>query len=284
MTHSSVEGERRIQVNDLTFRVIDRGSGPVVLMIHGWPDSSYLWRHQIPVLVSAGFRVIAPDLRGFGHSDRPEGVEAYRISALLSDVQGMLAALNVTRMSVVGHDWGATISWRLAAQFPQQVERLAVLSVGHPGTSAYDRLLQWQKRWYMLWFQFPGVAEEALPRNNWSLFREFLQGQGDEEHSIADLSRPGALTASLNLYRANISPTIVGAEGPSRLPAVTCPTLGLWGSEDLALLENQMLHSSEYVKGPWHYERLEGVGHWLPTAAPDKVNALLLAFLKDEGA
>ncbi len=273
-------GERRVEANGLTFRVVDRGSGPVVLLLHGWPDSSYLWRYQIPALVDAGFRVIAPDLRGFGQSDRPVEVEAYSLRNVIGDIKGILAALGVERMNLVGHDWGAAVAWQFAMAFPEQVERLVALSVGYPGAARHDGLAQWQKRWYMLWFLFPGVAETALPRNDWALFREFLQsGQGDLDHYIQDLSRPGALIASLNWYRANIKPASIGASGPVSFTPIRCPTMGIWSSNDFALSESQMQHSGEHIEGPWRYERIEGIGHWIPVAAPGQLNSLLLDFL-----
>jgi len=274
-----LEGERRIQVNDLTFRVLDQGSGPAVLLIHGWPDSVYLWRHQIPVLVNAGYRVIALDLPGFGLSDRPTEVNAYKVRAILGYVKSMLATLGVERVRIVGHDWGAAIAWLFTTNFPTQVEQLVALSVGHPIAAREDGLQQWEKHWYFLWFLFPGVAEAAFPKNNWELLREFLHGAGDIEHYIEDLSRPGALAATLNMYRANVSPTGIGAEAPT-LPPIQCPTLGIWGSEDFSMSESQMQNSRKYVKGSWQYERIEGAGHWLSTEAPERINTLLLDFLK----
>lgn len=274
-----IDEGRHIQVNGVTLHVVDQGNGPVVLLIHGWPDSSYVWRHQIPALVNAGYRVIAPDLRGFGQSDRPTEVDAYKVATLLGDLKGVLATLGIERVNVVGHDWGAAISWQFATYFSPMVERLAVLSVGHPGATQYDGLKQWEKHWYFLWFLFPGVAETVFPRNNWAVFREFSQGQGDIEHYIEDLSRPGALAATLNLYRANMSPAAVGASGTPNMPPIQCPTMGIWGSNDFAMSESQMQRSGEFVKGTWRYERLEGVGHWLSTEAPERVNTLLLDFL-----
>ncbi len=274
-----LEGERRISVNGLTFRVIDRGSGPAVLLVHGWPDSVHVWRHQIPVLVDAGYRVIAPDLPGFGQSDRPAEVDAYKLQTILGYLKGILATLGVERVRVVGHDWGASISWLFTTVFPTQVEQLVALSVGHPLAGREDGLAQWEKHWYFLWFLFPGAAETILPKNNWALFREFLRNPGDIEHYIEDLSRPGALAATLNMYRANISPTAVGGDAPA-LPPIQCPTLGIWGSEDLAMSESQMQNSGKYIKGSWQYERIDGAGHWLSTEEPERINTLLLNFLK----
>jgi pimeloyl-ACP methyl ester carboxylesterase len=214
----------------------------------------------------------------FGESDRPTEVDAYKIANILGYLKGILVTLGIERVSIVGHDWGAAISWLCATFFPTQVERLVVLSVGHPAAAGYDGLKQWEKHWYSLWFLFPAIAETHFPKQDWALFREFLQGQGELEHYIEDLSRPGALAATLNMYRANISPAAVGADAQAT-PPIRCPTMGMWGSEDFAMSESQMMHSSEFVKGSWRYERIEGAGHWLTTDAPELVNTLLLDFL-----
>ncbi|TMC49872.1 MAG: alpha/beta hydrolase [Chloroflexi bacterium] len=272
-------GGRRMEANGLSFHVEDHGEGSPVLLLHGWPDSSYLWRHQIPALAAAGHRVIAPDLRGFGRSDRPSEATAYAMTTLVADVAGILDAAGVERATVVGHDWGASLAWVVAGFLPERVERLVVLSVGHPTAFARVGMRQWQRSWYMLWFQFEGVAEAALPRNDWQLFRDFVgSGGGDVDRYIADLSRPGALTASLNWYRANISPAMFGGE-PPRLPPARCPTMGIWSSGDFALTEEQMQLSAEHVDASWRLERIDGCGHWIPVQAPDVLNRLLLDFI-----
>jgi pimeloyl-ACP methyl ester carboxylesterase len=226
--------------------------------------------------------MISPDLRGFGASDRPDGVSSYAMEGLLGDVLGILATLGVDRASVVGHDWGAALGWTLAAFAPDRVERLAVLSVGHPAGYFTDAIPQREKSWYMLFFLFPGVAEEALPRDDWALFRTWLRNQGDVDRYIADLSRPGALTAALNWYRANLSAEAFGQATPMPLPEVGCPVLGVWSDGDVHCGEAQMLASSERVSGPWRYERIEGASHWIPLDAPQAVTRLLLEFCRGD--
>ncbi|MGH8885748.1 MAG: alpha/beta fold hydrolase [Egibacteraceae bacterium] len=269
----------RIEINGLSFHVIDEGQGPPVLLLHGFPDSSHLWRQQIPALTRAGYRVIAPDLRGFGASDRPENVEDYALPLLLGDVVGVLDALGVERATVVGHDWGAALGWTLAALIPDRVEHLVALTVGHPNGFFADPIGQRRLSWYILFFLFPGVAEEALLRDDWALFRTFVRGEGDFDRYLRDLERPGALTAGLNWYRANISPQAFGQDNPMTLPPVGCPVMGIWASRDVALGEAQMLASATHVTGPWRYERLDGVGHWIPLEAPDCLNQLLTDFI-----
>jgi pimeloyl-ACP methyl ester carboxylesterase len=269
---------RRVAGDDVTLAVLDEGEGPPVLLLHGFPDSSRLWRHQVPALIDAGLRVIAPDLRGFGESDRPEGVEAYALARSVADMAAVLDALGVERAHVVGHDFGAAVAWLLAALEPARVDRLAVLSVGFP-TGLGDRTIeQREKAWYQLLFQFEGVAEELLRRNDWKLLREWVRDDGDIDRYVVDLARPGALTAGLNWYRANLAPDAELRPRPP-LPRVAAPALGLWSTRDHYLTEDRMRQSDEHVIGPWRYERIEDASHWMQLDAPERINELLLAFL-----
>ena len=268
-----------LTVNGSSFSVEDTGGdGPTVLMLHGFPDSAALWRNQIPELVAARYRVIAPDLRGFGSSDRPGGVENYQLELLIGDVLSILDALEVRSTAVVGHDWGSGIGWALAGFAPERVTRFMALSVGHP-SSYFTELRQRELSWYMLFFQFTGVAEEALRRNDWALLREWTNNPVDIERYISDLERPGALTAALNYYRANVPPEAFGGGAGIELPPVACPVLGVWSDGDMACGEAQMLASGERVSGPWRYERIRGAGHWIPLDAPEELSNLLLGFL-----
>jgi pimeloyl-ACP methyl ester carboxylesterase len=278
----------RIPANGLTFNVALAGpsEGPPVMLLHGFPDSGAMWRHQITALAEAGFRVVAPDLRGFGESDRPDQVDAYRMRVLVADVTGILDALELGSVRLVGHDWGAALAWAVAAFAPSRVTRLVAISVGHPLASIDAGLHQRQLSWYMLWFLFPGVAEEILPRDDWSFFRgwawrDAAETDADLERQIADLSRPGALSAGLNWYRANIDPRRYAETDSSTaaFPHVGCPTMGVWSDGDPTLGHDQMALSQRYVDGPWRFERIEGCDHWVPVHAPEQLNGLLLSFL-----
>ena len=264
----------------VSLAVLDEGEGAPVLLLHGFPDSSRLWRHQIPALVDAGMRAIAPDLRGFGESDRPGAVEDYAIARSIDDMVAALEAFEIERAHVVGHDWGAGLAWALAAYVPERVERLVVMSVGHPNTLRTPSIEQREKGWYQLLFQFTGIAEALIQRDDWKLFRDMLGNAKDRDRYIADLSRPGALTAGLNWYRANAAPA-QELERTRPFPAVGVPTLGLWSTDDKYLTEEGMLASGDHVTGSWRYERIEGAGHWLQLDAPERVNELLLEFLTE---
>ena len=265
----------RIRGDGVELTVVDEGSGPPVLLLHGFPDSSHLWRHQIRALVDAGYRAIAPDLRGFGDSDRPQDVDSYGVARSVADMLAVLDALEVERAHVVAHDWGAAVGWGLAGFAAERVDRLAVLSVGHPNALRRPSIEQRERSWYPLLFQFEGTAEELLMHDDWRLFREWTRGDGDNERAIADLSRPGALTAALNWYRASWRPDAELRENRP-FPSVAADTLGLWSDRDHYLVEEGMTDSEEYVVGEWRYERIEGASHWMQVDVPDRVNELLL--------
>ncbi|MBV8813435.1 MAG: alpha/beta hydrolase [Verrucomicrobia bacterium] len=264
-----------LQINGISLHVDDLGSGRPVLLLHGWPDSADLWRKQIQFLVKNGFRAIAPDLRGLGRSDRPEGVAAYSLQNALSDVVGILDALGIDKADMIGHDWGAAVAWFMAAAHPDRVHKLVVLSVPHP--LAPRTLRQQEMAWYQLFFQFEGIAEAWLRHDNWALLRELTRGNGDIDRYISDLSRPGALTASLNWYRANLAPRLPGLV--PNLPPVEAPTLGIWSTNDHYVDGERMKKSDRFVKGPWRYEQIDGASHWIPLDAPDRLNQLLIEWL-----
>jgi pimeloyl-ACP methyl ester carboxylesterase len=267
----------RIDVDGVGIEAQVEGEGQAVLLVHGWPDDRQLWRHQAPCLVDAGFSVIAPDLRGFGGSDKPPAVADYAIPHLVGDLVGVLDHLGVERAHVVGHDWGAALGWAMAACVPDRVGRLAALSVGHPAAFADAGLAQREKSWYMLLFQFAGIAETWLSADDFANFRAWTR-HPDADRVVERLGDPVALAASLNIYRANLPPHALLRRDPA-IPPVATPTMGIWSTGDIALLEDQMTASSKQVTGPWRYERIPGVGHWIPLEAAGRLTDLLLDFL-----
>jgi len=177
---------------------------------------------------------------------------------------------------VVGHDWGAGVAWLTAILAPQRVRTLTVISVGHPLVP--PTLRQYEMAWYQLFFQFADVAEATLARDDWAWLRRFSRGDGDLEQAITDLSRPGALTASLNWYRANLAPRM--PRPPATLPPVTAPTMGIWSTGDHYLEREGMKNSVAFVQAAWRYEEIPGCSHWVPVDAPDRLNELLLDWLR----
>ncbi len=253
------------------------GDGQPVILLHGFPDSGRLWRNQVPALAASGFEAIVPDLRGYGRSDKPGEVADYSMHLLVQDVLAVLDDLGAPRAHVVGHDWGAAVAWALAANARDRVDHLVALSVGHPAAFRSAGFAQYARSWYMLLFQFRGVAETFLTAANWAGFRQWA-GHPDADAVVADLEADGSLTPGLNYYRANVPPESF-LQSALDLPPIQAPTMGVWSSKDIALTETQMLNSAQYVEGGWRYERLEGVGHWMQLEAPEEVNRLLVDFL-----
>jgi pimeloyl-ACP methyl ester carboxylesterase len=266
-----------IDRDGVTISFDDTGDGTPVVLLHGWPDERGLWRHQVPALAAAGYRVIAPDLRGFGASSKPTDVAAYAMDRIIGDVVGVLDALGIDSAHLVGHDWGAAIAWYTATFAPDRVRSLTAISVGHPASFRAVGLPQREKSWYMLLFQFRDVAEEWLRADDFRNLREWSR-HPDVEAVVRRLADPAALTASLGLYRANLPPaSLLGP--PPDLPPIKASTMGVWSSGDFALIEAGMTGSAAHVAGPWRYERIDGAGHWPQLDAPDAVTALLLDFL-----
>ena len=205
---TSPDDGRVIEANGISLYVEEHGDGDPVLLLHGWPDSARLWRHQVPVLAASGYRVITPDMRGFGRSEHPAEVRSYGLRNVVGDVSALLDQLGVEAAHVVGHDWGAAVAWLTAILRPDRVRTLTVISVPHP--LAPPTVRQYEMAWYQLFFQFYGVAEATIQHDDWAWLRTFTRGDGDLDQAIADLSRPGALTASLNWYRANLAPRMPG--------------------------------------------------------------------------
>ena len=268
---------RTLAVNDLEFPVTVYGEGPDVVFLHGFPDSREVWRYQVLAVADAGYRVIVPDQRGFGGASRPDGVEHYDIQALAADIIGIMDQLGIDRARLVGHDFGAGLAWFMAAHIPERFSQLVVMSVGSSGNPGWDTMEQREASWYFDFFNKTGIAETALTANDWDFFRRLTRHSGDQEHFIRDLSRPGALTAALNWYRANTRGW-GGLHSGLNYPLIDMPVMGIWSSADPFLKEAQMQNSGINVAGPWRYERIEDAGHWFMLEKPAAVNRLLLDF------
>lgn len=264
--------------------------GPLVILLHGYPEFWYGWRHQIGPLAQAGFRVLAPDLRGYNLSDKPRGLSAYRLDALAADVAGMAAACGREQAYVVGHDWGGVIAWITAAFYPERVAKLAVLNA--PYMVAGLQALPWRpdqllRSAYMFYFQLPGLPEAMMRNENWALLVEQLRrtsrpGTFSEEELVRYREawwRRGAMTSMLNYYRALMQrPTALPL-----FPRFEMPVQIIWGSQDFALLPDLAQYSLQYcANGSLVY--LEEAGHWLHHEESRRVNGYLIEFLKTADA
>ena len=283
-------GRIRVDVGEITLSCEEAGQGDeLVILLHGFPEIAYSWRHQLPALAEAGYRAVAPDLRGYGESDAPPDVADYAFPKLVGDIVALIERLGAARAHLVGHDWGGSIAWALAARAPHLVASLTILNSPHPVASAETRQVpeQQQKSWYMLLFQFVGVAEEWIAKDDFANLRSFVFDTAapgtfppeEQEVFCAALARPGRLTAALNYYRANIPPEN-WLKPPPELPPIAVPTTLIWGEADAYMSGLLLERSIQKVTGPLTVERLPGVSHWVQQEVPDRVNALLIEALR----
>ncbi|MDO4263372.1 MAG: alpha/beta fold hydrolase [Deinococcus sp.] len=270
--------DRLRHVNGIRLHCLEAGpeSGPLVLLLHGFPEDSRAWKRQIGPLARAGFRVVAPDLRGYHLSDKSPGVDAYRMDTLLDDVVALIHSLGHARAHVVGHDWGGIIAWGLAIRSPEVVDRLAVLNAPHPAAIRRElrRTEQKKRSWYAAFFQLPWLPEQLLPL----LGRYALQGRpgsfsaADRAGYEAAWSQPGAASAMLNYYRA------LARWGNVKGTQVQAPTLLLWGMQDVALVP-ELSEGLEAWVPDLQVVLFAQATHWLMRDEPVRVNNLLAEFL-----
>ena len=265
---------RRIRVNDVELNFVTQGEGPVVLLVHGFPDDHTVWRNQIPALVDAGYRVIALDTRGCGESEIKPRESDYTIDKLVADLVALLDALGIAKVRLVGHDWGALQGWCFAMQHAKRVDRYIAMSVGHPGFNVNAGVAQKLKGYCLFCIQLRGLIEFLVTRFDWWPFGLLLHYPAEFPHIRARLSRPGRLTAGFNYYRANLRPM-----RGKIFPRVKVPVVGIWSDGDIFLTEDQMRGSERYCDAGFRYFRIDGANHWLQLTAPEKLNPLLLQLL-----
>ena len=239
MTNDGIElREGYAEVGDgTTLHYVEAGEGPLVLLLHGFPEFWFGWRRQIAPLAAAGFRVVAPDTRGYNLSSRPEGVQAYAVDQLADDIRDLIGKLGSKSASLVGHDWGGTIAWTTAMNHPDVVDRLAILNAAHPRRLQQGLMNpnQLRKSWYFFFFALPGLPEDVVHARDWHFFRHFLQDANppytpqELEKYVEAWSQPGAATGMINYYRASVRASQKQAKAAIR--PVAAPTVRAWASE-----------------------------------------------------
>ncbi|HEU4973816.1 MAG TPA: alpha/beta hydrolase [Baekduia sp.] len=281
---------RTVDLGEVRLHYVEEGHGPLVVLLHGFPEFWYSWRHQIPALAHAGFRVVAVDQRGYGGSDKPRRWQDYRIETLAGDIAALIAALGEERAHVVGHDWGAAVAWMTATLHPERVDRLAALNVPHPARM-FEGLRtpqQLAKSWYMFFFQLPWLPETLFTRGG----RRALQGAYRDARPGAftdeDLDRyadallaPGAMKAAIDWYRAALRRDprrTTGQMGP-----IEAETLVIWGERD-RFLGAELAEPPAKLVPHARVVRLPDASHWVQHDAPEEVNRLLVEHLRGGAA
>lgn len=275
---------RNLDVGDVNLHVVEAGpeDGPLAVLLHGFPEYWYGWKGQIAPLAEAGFRVVVPDQRGYGRSDKPRGAASYRIDRLAGDVEGLIRALGRESACVAGHDWGGAVAWWLGTTAPERVDRLAILNVPHPAVLRRNLSSNWaqmRKSWYIFFFQLPFVPEWFYSRNDWAVGVRTLLGtsrkgtftRADLERYKEAWSQDGAIHGMINWYRAAL-------RHPAPTPPdlrVTVPTKILWGEQD-RFLGTQMVDPSLALCDRGEVQRFPEASHWLQHEEPDQVAESLI--------
>lgn len=277
-----------LQTNGIKLHVVEAGasSGPLVILLHGFPEFWYGWRYQIEALAAAGFRVLAPDQRGYNLSDKPKSVHDYNLDQLAADVVGLIDAVGREKAFLVGHDWGGASAWWAAIKHPERIEKLAILNSPHPRVmrkNIFHNPVQRKKSWYFFLFQIPFLPERRMRKNNWQIGARALQRtsrQGTFTETDMALyrkawSQPGATTGMLNWYRAAFR----SRPGRVRSSRVTMPTLILWGAKD-KFLQREMAEQSIGMCDDGKLVFIENASHWVQHEEAGRVNQYLYEFFR----
>jgi pimeloyl-ACP methyl ester carboxylesterase len=279
--------------NGLRLHFVEQGQGPLMILLHGFPEFWYSWRYQIPVLAQR-FHVVAPDLRGYNDSDKPEGVDQYQLPHLVEDVRGLLRFFQQEKAVLVGHDWGAIVAWAFATTHPEATTRLISCNGAHPGM--FQRLQGlshadcWpilQRLFYIFFFHAPEVPERYFSRDSYAFFDVYSQINPNRftPEAIAEYKRaigkPGALRGGLNYYRAILRPEVLVGEVPLLAGKVTRPTMLIWGENEHVGTLDAAKATREFVDAPFTLRLIPDCGHWVQQEAPELVNQYILEFLAD---
>ncbi len=274
--------------NGVRLHYVEAGTGPLVVLLHGFPEFWYSWRHQIPALTAAGFRVIAPDMRGYNQSEKPLGIRNYDIDTLTDDVVGLIHHAGEERAVIIGHDWGGAVAWHTAMRHSAAVQRLIVLNCPHP--AIFLRRIwtprQLLRSWYIFFFQLPWLPERWVRRKDFAGLerlwtRDPVRPGAFTAEDIAAykqaLAQPGALTATVNYYRAMFRRGPFAAKRVMK--PIEVPTLLIWGERDRHLGIHLLDGTEQWVPN-LSIERLPDASHWVQNDAPERVNGLLVGFFR----
>lgn len=277
------------EVNGIRMHYVTMGEGPLVILLHGFPENWYSWRNQIPALAGR-FKVVAPDLRGYNETGRPEGASNYHLRFLCGDVAALMDHFGEDKAVIVGHDWGGVIAYQFVADFSDRVEKLVILNAPHP--KAYLREFsknprQFFRSWYVLAFQLPWLPERAIARKGFSGMWKMLRGSAVRKevfsaevmkHFIDPMRPAGALTAAIDYYRANLR-SLESFRAVKQFPRIDAPTLVVWGEQDVALDIGLLEGLEGFFGGTMVIRRVTDSGHWVQQEAPEAVNQYMLEFL-----
>jgi pimeloyl-ACP methyl ester carboxylesterase len=272
------------EIGDQRLHYVETGDGPLLVLLHGFPEFWYGWRQLIGPLAAAGFRVVAPDMRGYNLSSRPTDVAAYSTDRLVADIRGLIHERGADSALLVGHDWGGSVAWATAMQHPEVVDRLAILNAAHPRrlSQGLHHPGQLRKSWYFFFFDLPELPESVVRADRWHFFRHFLRDAHpaftaeEMDRYIQAWSQPGAATGMINYYRSSVRQSPKSTE--AQLRPIDAPTLVIWGERDRYLGPELAEPDREDVPNLDRVERLPDASHWVHHDEPERVVQLLTDF------
>jgi pimeloyl-ACP methyl ester carboxylesterase len=271
-------------IGDQRLHYVEAGDGPLIVLLHGFPEFWYGWRQQIEPLAAAGFRVVAPDMRGYNLSSKPDGVAAYDIDKLAADIRDLIRERGAESALLVGHDWGGSIAWATAMNYPEVVDRLASLNAAHPRklSQGLHHPGQLRKSWYFFFFDLPDLPENVVQSDDWHFFRHFLRDAHptytpeEVDHYVEAWSQPGAATGMIDYYRSSVRTPPKRAAAAIR--PIEAPTLVIWGQRDRYLGEELAEPEHDDVPNLDRVERLPDASHWVHHDEAERVNQALTDF------
>jgi pimeloyl-ACP methyl ester carboxylesterase len=275
-----------IVTNGIRLHYVTQGEGPLIVLLHGFPEFWYSWRYQIPFLAEHGYTVVAPDLRGYNETDKPR--KGYDIPTLLRDIEGLIRGLGQQKACIVGHDWGGVLAWAFAMNYPEITESLIVMNAPHPAAMMREMrtFKQLRKSWYVFAFQIPWLPEYMLGRNNANKIGRMLRGAALQKSAFPNdvtaryqeaMSKPGAIKAAISYYRQLFRRLPISFK--SYAVQIKAPTLLIWGEKDIALGIELSTGLERWVNDI-QIKRIPDSGHWVQQEQPEKVNQYMLDFLQ----
>ena len=281
-----------LEIGELEFEIDCCGQGDrLALCLHGFPEHSFSWRYQLPMLADLGYQAWAPNMRGYGNSSKPKGISSYQLDTLVEDIAAIIEASGCKETVLIAHDWGAVVAWHFAINDRLPLSHLIICNVPHP--QSMQQAFSWEqlkKSWYIFFFQIPKLPEFLLGRDNakgvGEMIRNTFVNPEKFPTEIADVfsrnaNQPGALTAMINYYRALLRRGNRSNREGESFPIIKTPTLMIWGEEDVALSKETTYGTEKYVE-EFNIRYLPNVSHWVQQESPEEVNSMISAFIKNE--
>jgi pimeloyl-ACP methyl ester carboxylesterase len=278
-----------IKVNGIRMHYVTMGNGSLIILLHGFPEFWYSWRYQIPTL-SDQFKVVAPDMRGYGETEKPVKIDSYKIEKIVKDIVELVCKLGYEKAIIAGHDWGGIIAWCIAMMAPDVVEKLIIMNAPHPGVYSKHMLKnikQMLRSWYVFFFLIKGIPELILSVNNYKILKSSLLKSSvrkkvfTEKDIAAYVSswKSGGVSGGINYYRANLNLRYWSNPNSVSFPKIKVPVLQIWAEDDIFLGKELTKNTQEFIDAPYRLHLIPNCGHWLQQEASDELNGVMIKFL-----